>query len=161
MNDCSALISSGIVTLSGNVGGSGTITATSKNNFIIEKIRTSNHPNGYGLQTNYATNFTINENKAYDGGYGIMINHSSYVQLRNIEIYNITNSNDGLEISNSSHISADTIITHDNDRVGIHMSSVSGSTLSGIISYNNGIHGVMMSISDYNILTNISSYNNA
>ncbi|MEI7920189.1 MAG: hypothetical protein WCH65_08885 [bacterium] len=47
MNTCSALISSGIVTLSGNVGGSGTIFASGKNNFIIEKIRVAgNSSNG-------------------------------------------------------------------------------------------------------------------
>jgi hypothetical protein len=46
MNDCSALITSGIVTITGNILNNPTLIASGKQHIIIEKIRIANNNSG-------------------------------------------------------------------------------------------------------------------
>jgi len=158
MNNCSALISSGTVLLSGNTWGNVMITATDKQNIIIEKIQVANST-GDGVQINTWTNFCINETKYYNNGNnGLSLSNSSYGQIRNTEIHD--NWSNGLRIYNTQKITIDTI-TIDNNGNGILFMWSSWNSLSWFYSYDNGLIGVQLAAnSHYNTLNNWLIYDN-
>ncbi|MEI7563493.1 MAG: right-handed parallel beta-helix repeat-containing protein [bacterium] len=162
MANCSALISSGIVTLSDGVGLDQIILANNVSNVIVENTRMTNASSGPGLYVNQSSNFTINEDIISDSVYGDRIDGSSYGQVRNTEIYNITGSSiQGLELINSNHIDLDTISAHNNDANGIYLSSSDNNSLTNVQAYNNAQNGIyMVNTSDNNSLSGIVASGN-
>ncbi|MCX6823260.1 MAG: right-handed parallel beta-helix repeat-containing protein [candidate division SR1 bacterium] len=156
MANCSALISSGTVTLSDGVGLDQIILVYSKNNVIIENMEMTNGSSGPGLYITQSTNFAVNENKIYDNVYGGRIERSSYGQISNTEIYNITGSSiDGLQLVDANHIYANDIIIHDTDANGIYLDASDNNSLTNMQSYNNIQYGINISASDSNMLSGI------
>lgn len=162
MNDCSALISSGIVILSGNVGGSWTIFASEKNNFIIEKIRVDqgNYGNN-GLMLEWWTNVTIKDFQAYNnvGGptYALLFSGFSYGNILDSQLYSSAN---GLYINASSRINGQNIQSWNNRGNGISLSESSYVTLTGITSYGNFNRWLYISRSHHNNISHFTWYNN-
>lgn len=137
MAECSALVSSGTVTLSGNVGSNPFIKIYETPNTIVENI----HINGNGGETDGIkieswNNFTLNNMKiesAYIAGITIT-ESSSYGLVRNIETYN-------------NHVWL---------RIMVYSTNI---FLDSIIAYNNSIW-VYFDDTHYTTWTNIQSYNN-
>ncbi len=157
MANCSALISSGTVILSGSFSLSWTISAIEKNNIIIENIRTKNNTNGYGIYINSWTNFSMNAIKTYNNRDGIYTYNSSYGSIRNSESY--SNTYEGIYLFTSNSILIDNVTTRDITNVGIYLRSSSGNTLSGIESYNNQVWLHFMS-STFNTFKNSIIHDN-
>ncbi|MCX6823664.1 MAG: right-handed parallel beta-helix repeat-containing protein [candidate division SR1 bacterium] len=162
MNNCSALISSGIVTLSGNVGGSGTITATNKNNIIIEKIRINQANNGNnGLMIQGGNNLTIRDTQAYNNigttNAGLLISGASYITIINAQFYNNAN---GIYTYNSTNIFGQNIQTRNNQGMGIQVLYGKSIILSGITSYDNNNIGIFLRNSTLITINNLTGNNN-
>ncbi|MFA6255912.1 MAG: right-handed parallel beta-helix repeat-containing protein [Candidatus Absconditabacterales bacterium] len=162
MNDCSALISSGIVILSGNVGGSGTITSTNKNNIIIEKIKINlgNHGNN-GLFINGGTNATIKDFQAYNNigtaTAALLLSGFSYGDIRDSQLYSGAN---GLQMQNSYRINVQNVQSWNHGGYGVFIGSGSSIILSGITATGNVLEGIYLYNSSYITGTTIISNNN-
>lgn len=159
MNTCSALISSGTVIFSGQVGNSPILLVSSKNHIIIEKIRFDwTNTTWDGIRIYAWMNFTINDVKSYNNHLnGIALSDSSYGKIRIFETYNNYN---WIQLDNTTNTSIDTIDTHDN-AIGIYLYQSSGNNLSWITSEENSNFWVhIFTNSDYNTFTNWLIYDN-
>lgn len=154
MAECSALVSSGSVTLSGNIGNNPFIKIYGTPNTIVENI----HINGNGGETDGIkieswNNFTLNDiqtESAYIAG--ITITESSYGLVRNIETYN--NHLWLRIIFYSTNIFLDSIITYNNS-IWVYFNDTHYTTWTNIQSYNNTWDNIFLTGSHNNNFTTI------
>lgn len=152
MADCSALISSGTVVLSGE-----SLIISGVDNVIIENVDVTNVAQ-YAIEVKgWATNFSMHSVDAWDNIGGIYISASSYGMLKDLDIAYTTNQ--WLTLWNSDHIYIDTINTHENSQ-GIITNSSNYNIFSWVLSYSNTTNWIYLNNSHFNTISNAVVHDN-
>ena len=140
MNSCSALISSGIVTLSWAMTNNPFIYSEDAHNIILENIGIVSYNTDRtpwdGIQIYNSTNFSINNTSVYNRNNWISLPLSLYWNITRIETYENTN---GLYLYSSENIIVEEINTHDNTTIWISLQNSGNNSFDNIISNNNSL----------------------
>lgn len=139
MNSCSALISSGIVTLSWAMTNNPFIYSEDAHNIILENIGIVSYNTDRtpwdGIQIYNSTNFSINNTSVYNRNNWISLPLSLYWNITRIETYENAN---GLFFYSSDHVDTESLVTYDNQLAGIAVDNGSEFlTFTDITSYDN------------------------
>lgn len=164
LQNCSAIISSGIVVLSGNgLWTSSLMRATNTNNIILQSIRIdSNIDQSNGLSLEWGKNITIKDFQSYENSYadsyGVSLSWVSYINIIDTELYDNYNGLFGQNFTTNSFVYLDNAHIFNNNECWIY-GSFYRSLFTWIISYHNE-YGVMLLNTNRTTIDHIETYNN-
>lgn len=164
LQNCSAIISSGIVVLSGNgLWTSSLMRATNTNNIILQNIRIdSNIDQSNGLSLEWGKNITIKDFQSYENSYadsyGLSLSWVSYINIIDTELYDNYNGLFGQNFTTNSFVYLDNAHIFNNNECWIY-GSFYRSLFTWIISYHNE-YGVMLLNTNRTTIDHIETYNN-
>ena len=155
---CTALVSSGIVILSGNVWTAAIMSWGNQQYIILDKIRFNNNHGGIGLSINGWANYTLHDMQFYYSYNGLYLSGVGHMNIYNSQFSgNIF----GINARYSNYLMLSNIQSlHNGTGWGITFYTVTDSILTWVTAYNNLGNGLYLRDSANNTLTNIIWYDN-